>query len=138
MANLQSTKQARASMTILCRRNSHPRGSFTLVFAKFLWYTSSQELVYKKHHLSFFVFGQNVFLHFSKCILYTYKGEQLMAFSQSYDVAIIGGGLPGLSVALRLPGHIRLPLLPQGQLWESKTLYAHGGLTSAVSSDDNP
>src|SRR5260370_14893672 len=107
MANLQSTKQARASMTILCRRNSHPRGSFTLVFAKFLWYTSSQELVYKKHHLSFFVFGQNVFLHFSKCILYTYKGEQLMAFSQSYDVAIIGGRIACLSCSFRLSRPVR-------------------------------
>src|SRR5260370_33168021 len=138
MANLQSTKQARASMTILCRRNSHPRGSFTLVFAKFRWYTSSRELVYKKHHLSFFVFGQNVFLHFSKCILYTYKGEQLMGFSQSYDVAIIGGGIAGLSVALRLPGHMRVALFTKGQLGESNTRYAQGGLTVALGADDSP
>src|SRR5260370_28765512 len=110
----------------------------TLVFAKILWYTSSQELVYKKHHLSFFVFGQNVFLHFSKCILYTYKGEQLMAFSQSYDVAIIGGGIVGMSVALRLPGHMRVALFTKGQLGESNTRYAQGGLTVALGADDSP
>ena len=33
-----------------------------------------------------------------------------MAYSQSYDVAIIGGGIAGLSVALRLPAHLRVAL----------------------------
>jgi L-aspartate oxidase len=70
--------------------------------------------------------------------LYTYEGEQLMAFSQSYDVAIIGGGIAGLSVALRLPGHMRVALFTKGQLGESNTRYAQGGLTVALGADDSP
>ncbi len=33
-----------------------------------------------------------------------------MAYCQIYDVAIIGGGIAGLSVALRLPEHMRIAL----------------------------
>src|SRR2546427_11783348 len=61
-----------------------------------------------------------------------------MANSQAYDVAIIGGGIAGLSVALRLPGHMRLALFTKGQLGESNTRYAQGGLTAALGADDGP
>src|SRR5579859_5130999 len=61
-----------------------------------------------------------------------------MAFSQSYDVAIIGGGIAGLSVALRLPEHLRVALFTKGQLGESNTRYAQGGLTVALGADDSP
>ena len=54
-----------------------------------------------------------------------------MANSQAYDVAIIGGGIAGLSVALHLPGHMRVALFTKGQLGESNTRYAQGGLTAA-------
>ena len=61
-----------------------------------------------------------------------------MAYSQSYDVAIIGGGIAGLSVALRLPEHLRVALFTKGQLGESNTRYAQGGLTAALGADDSP
>ena len=52
----------------------------------------------------------------------------MMADGQSYDVTIIGGGIAGLSVALRLPEHLRVALFTKGQLGESNTRYAQGGL----------
>src|SRR5437899_10203595 len=61
-----------------------------------------------------------------------------MAYSQSYDVAIIGGGIAGLSVALRLPEHLRVALFTKGQLGESNTRYAQGGLSVALGADDSP
>src|SRR5437868_10051597 len=64
--------------------------------------------------------------------------DTFMVNSQAYDVAIIGGGIAGLSVALRLPGHMRVALFTKGQLGESNTRYAQGGLTAALGVDDSP
>src|SRR5436305_7526911 len=60
-----------------------------------------------------------------------------MAYSQQFDVAIIGGGIAGLSVALRLPEQMRVALLTKGQLGESNTRYAQGGLAVALGADDS-
>ncbi len=57
---------------------------------------------------------------------------------EKFDVAIIGGGIAGLSVALRLPGHMRVALFTKGQLGESNTRYAQGGLAVALGADDTP
>src|SRR5947208_4853623 len=64
--------------------------------------------------------------------------DTFMANSQAYDVAIIGGGIAGLSVALQLPGQMRVALFTKGQLGESNTRYAQGGLTAALGADDGP
>jgi L-aspartate oxidase len=61
-----------------------------------------------------------------------------MTHSQPFDVAIIGGGIAGLSVALRLPDHLRVALFTKGQFGESNTRYAQGGLAVALGADDSP
>src|SRR5437660_2205394 len=69
---------------------------------------------------------------------YSYRKDDIMAYCQIYDVAIIGGGIAGLSVALRLPEHMRIALFTKGQLGESNTRYAQGGLAVALGADDSP
>ena len=54
------------------------------------------------------------------------------------DVAIIGGGIAGLSVALSLPADLRVTLITKAALGESNTRYAQGGLAAAVGPDDDP
>src|SRR5947208_2165280 len=76
-------------------------------------------------------------LHSVTCTLIGQEGHS-MAHSQLYDVAIIGGGIAGLSVALRLPEHLRVALFSKGQLGESNTRYAQGGLSVALGADDSP
>src|SRR5438874_2541009 len=60
-----------------------------------------------------------------------------MAPGHAYDVAVVGGGIAGLSVALRLPAHLHVALFTKGQLGESNTRYAQGGLTAALGADDS-
>src|SRR5437660_10191863 len=69
---------------------------------------------------------------------YSYRKDDIMAYCQIYDVAIIGGGIAGLAVALRLPEHLRVALFTKGQLGESNTRYAQGGLAVALGDDDSP
>ena len=54
------------------------------------------------------------------------------------DVAIVGGGIAGLTVALNLPANLRVVLLTKAALGESNTRYAQGGLAAAVGPDDDP
>ncbi len=61
-----------------------------------------------------------------------------MANSPNYDLAVIGGGIAGLSLALRVPEHLRVALFTKGQLGESNTRYAQGGLAVALGEDDSP
>ncbi len=67
----------------------------------------------------------------------TFNGLYTQALDRQCDVAIIGGGIAGLSLALRLPGHLRVALFTKGQLGESNTRYAQGGLTVALGADDS-
>ncbi|MBF6590900.1 MAG: L-aspartate oxidase [Ktedonobacterales bacterium] len=53
------------------------------------------------------------------------------------DVAILGGGIAGLSLALSLPAGLRVTLVTKAALGESNTRYAQGGLAAAVGADDD-
>lgn len=53
------------------------------------------------------------------------------------DVAIIGGGVAGISLALRLPASMRIVLITKSALGESNTRYAQGGLAAAVGLHDS-
>ena len=64
--------------------------------------------------------------------------ESGKAQSKPFDVIIIGGGIAGLSVALKLPEQKRVALFTKGQLGESNTRYAQGGLAIALGEDDSP
>src|SRR5579885_2879812 len=61
-----------------------------------------------------------------------------MVYSRPFDVAIVGAGIAGLSVALRLPEHMQVALFTKDQLGESNTRYAQGGLAVALGEDDSP
>lgn len=56
----------------------------------------------------------------------------------SYDAVVIGAGVAGLSFALRLPNHFKVALLTKGNLGESNTRYAQGGISAAIGPDDSP
>ncbi len=58
--------------------------------------------------------------------------------TQTTDVLVIGAGIAGLSLALRLPEHTPVTLVTKGALGESNTWYAQGGLAAAVGVDDDP
>lgn len=55
-----------------------------------------------------------------------------------YDVVVIGAGVAGLAFTLNLPPHRRVALLTKGDLGESNTRYAQGGLSAAMGPDDSP
>jgi L-aspartate oxidase len=55
----------------------------------------------------------------------------------SADVVVIGGGVAGLSLALRLPTQLSVVLVTKEWLGESNTRYAQGGLAAAVGSHDS-
>ncbi len=54
------------------------------------------------------------------------------------DVLVIGAGIAGLSMTLRMPPSRKIVVVTKGALGESNTWYAQGGLAAAVGSDDDP
>ncbi|KAB7627551.1 L-aspartate oxidase [Alkalilimnicola sp. S0819] len=55
----------------------------------------------------------------------------------AFDVLIIGTGAAGLSLALRLPAHLRIGVLSKGPLAESSSLYAQGGVAAVLDEQDS-
>ncbi|MBL1432796.1 MAG: L-aspartate oxidase [Gammaproteobacteria bacterium] len=54
-----------------------------------------------------------------------------------YDAVVLGAGAAGLTLALRLPKHIRVAVLAKASLTESATLYAQGGISVVLDKNDS-
>jgi L-aspartate oxidase len=59
-----------------------------------------------------------------------------MVTTNQFDVLIIGSGAAGLSMALRLPDHVRIAILAKSSLEEGSTLYAQGGISAVTDPHD--
>ncbi|MEZ4497399.1 MAG: FAD-dependent oxidoreductase [Thermomicrobiales bacterium] len=57
---------------------------------------------------------------------------------RSFDAVVIGAGVAGLTFALHLPSDRSVLLITKGELGESNTRYAQGGISAAIGSDDSP
>lgn len=55
----------------------------------------------------------------------------------THDVLIIGGGIAGLGLALRLADQYRVGIVSKGPLTESASLYAQGGIAAVLDEDDS-
>ena len=53
------------------------------------------------------------------------------------DVLIIGSGLAGLGLALRLADHIRVTVLAKAELTQGASLYAQGGIAAVLNDGDS-
>jgi len=60
-----------------------------------------------------------------------------MSKKYSIDVLIIGGGLAGLSTALRLADKVKVAIISKGTLTESASLYAQGGIAAVLDEEDS-
>jgi len=56
---------------------------------------------------------------------------------QISDVLIVGSGLAGLSLALRLAGHCRVTILAKAELSQGSSLYAQGGVAAVLNEGDS-
>ncbi|MGF0239345.1 L-aspartate oxidase [Rhodococcus sp. IEGM1300] len=53
-----------------------------------------------------------------------------------HDVLVIGSGAAGLSLALTLPGHLRIAVLSKGSLANGSTFWAQGGVAAVLDDTD--
>ena len=57
---------------------------------------------------------------------------------KSYDVLIIGSGLAGMSLALRLAATNKVALLTKNELLDAASAWAQGGIAAVLGDDDSP
>jgi len=53
-----------------------------------------------------------------------------------YDVLIIGSGAAGLTLALKLPQHLKIAVLSKASTSEASTYYAQGGVAAVLDETD--
>lgn len=58
-------------------------------------------------------------------------------WQQDFDIVIVGAGIAGLAMALRLPEYLRIAVVTKGTLGESNTRYAQGGFAAPIGPDDD-
>ena len=59
-----------------------------------------------------------------------------MSRHYQYDVLVIGSGAAGLTLALNLPGHLRIAVLSKGDLSNGSTYWAQGGVAAVLDTAD--
>jgi len=64
------------------------------------------------------------------------NGPRRMNDESTYDVLVIGSGAAGLSLALAVAPHARVGVISKGQLQESSTYYAQGGIAAVLGESD--
>lgn len=57
--------------------------------------------------------------------------------TKQYDVLVIGSGAAGLSLALRLPEHIKIAVIAKREVAEGNTYYAQGGISAVLDAEDS-
>jgi L-aspartate oxidase len=61
-----------------------------------------------------------------------------MAYREEYDVIVVGSGIAGLYAALQAAVFARVCLVTKGQLEDTNTWLAQGGIAAAMGDDDSP
>ncbi|MES2819849.1 MAG: L-aspartate oxidase [Pseudomonadota bacterium] len=59
-----------------------------------------------------------------------------MSLHHHHDVLVIGSGAAGLTLALTLPGHLRIAVLSKGDLANGSTYWAQGGVAAVLDDTD--
>jgi len=57
---------------------------------------------------------------------------------KSYDVAIVGSGLAGLTVALNLADHRKIGIITKREFLDGASNWAQGGIAAVLAKDDSP
>ncbi|MCA3023320.1 MAG: L-aspartate oxidase [Burkholderiales bacterium] len=65
------------------------------------------------------------------------SGTQQASRQTNYDVLIIGSGLAGMSLALRLAEDQRVALLTKGELLDAASAWAQGGIAAVLDDNDS-
>ena len=59
-----------------------------------------------------------------------------MSEQHTSDVLVIGSGVAGLALALKIAGHMDVTVINKGRLPESNSYYAQGGMSAVLGGDD--
>jgi L-aspartate oxidase len=63
--------------------------------------------------------------------------SRVWAKHREFDLVIVGAGIAGLAMILRLPEELRIAVVTKGTLGESNTRYAQGGFAAPIAPDDD-